>query len=236
MQNNRVRDIRQEFADRYKNGAIYNNMISIIGASFEVDEDEIFGEVNPDYVDAEIMWYESKSTKVKDLFRLYGKEVKIWKEISSRDGEVNSNYGHLVYSYENGDQYNNVVKKLCQHSSTRQASMIYQRPSMHSDWNRDGMMDFTCTNAVTYYIENSRLHAVVQMRSNDVVFGFNNDYAWQCHVWTKLINEVNYIRDKIGLPKLYLGKMTWQVQNLHMYARHFPLIEEYIKETKDGTK
>ena len=233
MNRNKVCDIRYEFMDRWLHKQIENNMISIIGASFEVDKNSIFGEPNLKYIDAEIQWYESQSRHVNDLFDLYGKEVKIWKEICSTPGYINSNYGWMIYSWDNGDQYNNALKKLCQESRTRQATMIYQRPTMHKDWNREGMMDFTCTNAVTYYLTGGRhLDCVVQMRSNDAVFGFNNDVAWQKHVWCKLRDDLNYIRDKIGLPKVFLGKMHWQVQNLHVYGRHFPLIEKYYEENK----
>ena len=230
---NKTAEIREEFVHKWMHKKIENNMISVHGASFEVDKDSIFGEPNQKYIEAEIQWYLSQSPYVQDLFKLYGKKVKIWDEIASTTGRVNSNYGWMIFSWANGDQYNNALKKLCQEPRTRQATMIYQRPTMHKDWNHEGMMDFTCTNAVTYYIrDNYSLDSVVQMRSNDVVFGFNNDVAWQKYVWVKLRDDLNYIRDKIGLNKITLGTMHWQVQNLHMYGRHFDLIEEYIEKNK----
>ena len=233
MYTNKTEHIHEAFVHKWMHKDIENNMISILGASFEVDKNSIFGTPNLEYIDAEIKWYESQSRHVNDLFDLYGKEVKIWKEICSTPGYINSNYGWTIYSWDNGDQYNNVLKKLCQEPRSRQASMIYQRPTMHKDWNHQGMMDFTCTNAVTYYITKGyQLDCVVQMRSNDVVFGYNNDVAWQKHVWVKLRDDLNYIRDKIGMNKITLGKMHWQVQNLHMYNRHFKLIEEYIDKNK----
>ena len=233
MHTNKVYDIRYEFMDRWLKKKIDNGMISIIGASFLVDEDRIFGTPNLEYIDAEIQWYESQSTHVNDLFDIYGKEVKIWKEVCSTSGHVNSNYGRLVYGWDNGDQYNVVLKKLCQEPRSRQATMIYQRPTMHKEWNHENKKDFVCTNAVTYYIrDNHHLDVVVQMRSNDAVFGYLNDVAWQKHVWCKLRDDLNYIRDKIGMPKVYLGQMIWQVQNLHVYNRHFPLIEKYYEENK----
>jgi len=233
MITNKIYDIRYEFMDRWLKKRIENNMISIHGASFIVDDDKIFGEPNLEYIDAEIKWYESQSSHVNDLFKIYGKEVKIWKEVCSTTGHVNSNYGKLVYGWDNGDQYNTVLKKLCQEPRTRQATMIYQRPTMHKEWNHENKSDFICTNAVTYYIrDNYKLDVVVQMRSNDAIYGFNNDVAWQKHVWIKLREDLNYIRDKIGLNKVYLGDMHWQVQNLHMYSRHFNLIEKYYEDNK----
>jgi len=59
------------------------------------------------------------------------------------------------------------------------------------------------------------LQAVVQMRSNDVVFGYKNDYAWQQNVLESLSQD-------LGINP---GFITWQVQNLHVYERHFHLVE-----------
>ena len=79
----------------------------------------------------------------------------------------------------------------------------------------NGKNDFICTNAVTYYIRNDELQSVVQMRSNDVVFGYKNDYAWQQYVLKQLANDLN----------IEPGYITWQVQNLHVYERHFHLVK-----------
>ena len=54
--------------------------------------------------------------------------------------------------------------------------------------NCQGMSDFICTNAVSYMIRDDELISVVQMRSNDVVYGYKNDYAWQ-----KWMQNVKYV-------------------------------------------
>ena len=92
--------------------------------------------------------------------------------------------------------------------------MVYQRPSIWHEWYENGKNDFICTNAVTYYIRDDALECVVQMRSNDVIFGYRNDYAWQEYVLGELADE-------LGIPT---GQMHWQVQNLHVYERHFDLV------------
>ena len=98
--------------------------------------------------------------------------------------------------------------------------MIYQRPSIWREYKENGKNDFICTNAVTYYIRDGYLHAAVQMRSNDVIFGYRNDYAWQRYVQEKLQQDLYYE----GI-KLDLGYIYWQVQNLHVYERHFDLVK-----------
>jgi thymidylate synthase len=62
---------------------------------------------------------------------------------------------------------------------------------MWYDYNRDGMSDFMCTNAVTYIIRDHLVHANVQMRSNDCIFGYRNDRAWQLHVLKMLVDDLN---------------------------------------------
>ena len=58
------------------------------------------------------------------------------------------------------------------------------------------------------------------MRSNDVIFGYRNDYAWQKYVFLKLRDEL-YSKN----IKLDIGDIIWQVQYLHVYERHFDLVK-----------
>ena len=102
--------------------------------------------------------------------------------------------------------------------------MIYTRPSIWMEYNEDGKNDFICTNAVTYYIRDNCLHNVVQMRSNDVVFGYKNDYAWQLYVLEQMVKDYNDCKSE-GTPELKVGDIVWQVQNLHVYERHFHLVK-----------
>ena len=106
--------------------------------------------------------------------------------------------------------------------------MIYQRPTMHNDFNVDGMSDFICTNAVQYMVRDNSVHGVVQMRSNDVVFGYRNDYAWQKFVLDRLVKDLN----DFGENTYSRGDITWQVGSLHVYERHFKFIDKEIEARK----
>ena len=61
------------------------------------------------------------------------------------------------------------------------------------------------------------IHAVVQMRSNDAVFGYINDLFWQRTVLRRLCKDLGYEE----------GQIVWQAQSLHVYPRHFHLIDDY---------
>lgn len=215
-QRNYVRDIREEFQYLLKNEMFVTDksgvqMLEICNASFVADEPTIFGLPNQDYIDRELTWYSSMSRNVNDI---PGGPPTIWKQVADKNGMINSNYGWCIWSEENGNQYNNVLNELREQPNSRRAVMIYTRPSMWEDYDSNGMSDFMCTNAVQYMIRAGRLYAVVQMRSNDVVFGFRNDYAWQKHVLDKLATDL-YIEP---------GEIFWNAGSLHVYSRHFHLI------------
>lgn len=187
-------------------------LLELIGYSFKANEPSIFGEPNDDYIKRELEWYESQSLKVDDI---PGKTPAIWEQISDARGEINSNYGYLIYHRDNGSQYQCARSALRSDPNTRRAVMIYQRPSMHNDFNRDGMSDFICTNAVQYLVRDGKLNAIVQMRSNDAYFGYRNDYAWQRHVQTRLAGDLG----------LQVGDLIWNAASLHLYERHFKLVK-----------
>lgn len=190
--------------------------IELIGANFIAHEPSIFGTPNQDYIKAELAWYESQSTNVHDLYP--GRDVpKAWQSTADAHGNINSNYGKLIYSTEFHNQFLNVFKELSANPDSRRATMVYTRPSIWNEFNTNGKSDFICTNAVGYLIRNGVLHVTVQMRSNDIVFGYKNDYAWQLHVAEQL-------RDHLFLPITDI-KLHWQVQSLHMYERHFNLLD-----------
>ena len=202
-------ELRNERFTIDRNGS---KTIELIGASFYADEPAIFGVPNTAYIDAELNWYNSQSTNINDIYLDSDKEPPAaWKMTANEHGEINSNYGHLIYSDKYGAQF-----ELLQNPDSRRASMIYTRPSIWCEYNENGKNDFICTNSVTYYIREGTLDCVVQMRSNDVIFGYRNDYAWQKSV----------LDDMAYMLKIFPGEIVWQVQNLHVYERHFNLVNK----------
>ena len=214
----KVEDIRNHFIDELMDSNFVTDKtgvktIEMIGATFEADEPTIFGDVNDDYIQRELEWYESMSLYVDDI---PGITPAIWKQVADRAGKINSNYGWAIYHKDNGLQYVRVFNELLHLPNSRRAVMIYTRPTMWEDYKRDGMSDFMCTNTVQYMIRNEQLVAIVQMRSNDVIFGYRNDYAWQKHVADTLTAD-------LGLTKE--PKIIWHVGSLHVYERHFDKVK-----------
>ena len=191
--------------------------IEIINAVFEADEDFILRPPNQEYIKREIAWYESQSLNVSDI---PGETPAIWKAVSDKNGKINSNYGYLVHSEENYSQYLSVLAELGDNPESRRANMIYTRPAIQMEAFSNGMSDFICTNNVQYFIRDGKLITSVYMRSNDAVFGYNNDLAWQTYVRDCLINDLETDTYKRYLP----GPIYWNVGSLHVYERHFKFI------------
>jgi thymidylate synthase len=219
-------EIRQEFARLYKEQKFVTDKsgvktVEIMGANFWANSPLIFGAVNEDYVQRELEWYKSQSLNVNDI---PGGPPAIWKQVADKDGMINSNYGWCVYSEENNDQFWNVVTELEDRPDSRRAIMIYTRPSMWGDHNRNGRSDFMCTNTVQYMIRNGRIHAIVSMRSNDAWAGYRNDFAWQQYILQEVVQELRY------RGKYYeRGEIMWNAGSLHIYERQFYLLEHYLK-------
>lgn len=225
----KVNDIRADFIDKLaaeeftvdKTG---QKTIEIIGASFQADEPAIFGEVNQEYVSKEIEWYLTGSTNINDIYGKDREPPQAWQYSADEFGNINSNYGYLIFDPLYYGQYEMVLQELINNPDGRRASMIYNRPSIWIEYSENGKNDFICTNSVTYYIRDNYLHAVVQMRSNDVVFGYKNDYAWQRFVLDRLADDVNVSTENMFEEDIRPGNIIWQVQNLHVYERHFHLV------------
>jgi thymidylate synthase len=215
----KVSDIREHFKHELANKNFTvdktgQKTIEMIGASFLADEPSIFGVPNQDYIDAEIDWYQSQSTNINDI--KYGDSPPVaWQYSANKYGEINSNYGHLVYSDKYHSQFMNACVELMMNPDSRRAQMVYNRPSIWEEYKENGKNDFICTNAQTVYIRDNKLHMVCQMRSNDVVFGYKNDYAWAKYLMKEFCDALN----------VEIGDLYWQVMNLHVYARHFHMVE-----------
>lgn len=170
------------------------------------------------YAEAELEWYNSMDLNVEFI----SKHASIWKNIASTNNKINSNYGWCIYSKDNYNQYNNALNELILNKDSRRSCMIYTRPSIQYDYNKDGMSDFICTTNTQHFIRNNKLTYIVNMRSNDLILGFFNDFYWHCHVYNKMYNE---LQKKYNLE---IGNIIWIANSLHVYERHFPLLCEIL--------
>lgn len=226
-----VSDIRQHFIselqnERFATDKTGQKTIEMLGATFLADEPAIFGTPNKEYIEAELAWYESGSTNIYDIHGKDKEPPAAWKYSADPHGNINSNYGHLVFSDKYFHQFARAFNELQHNPDSRRAQMVYNRPSIWLEFNEGGKSDFICTNAQTFYIRDGKLHMVSQMRSNDVVFGYKNDYAWAQYLMDRFVrmwNEMEAMYSNHG--EIVKGDLIWSVMNLHVYERHFNLVK-----------
>jgi thymidylate synthase len=209
-----INEIRNVFRNKLQKREFIDNTIEIINANFIVDEPTIFGELNEDYAARELAWYKTMSLNVNDIPPPI---PRIWLKVANDEGYINSNYGWAVYHEDNCSQLEHVYYELASNPTSRRGLAIYTRPSMWKDYQKDGIEDFMCTNNFHYLIRNNKLDAIVNMRSNDAVFGFKNDAFWQKYVQKELADRL----------RIEVGTLYWQANSLHVYDRHYHLVEQY---------
>jgi len=228
---NSINDIREffigELADEeFTIDKTGQKTIEMIGASFIADEPAIFGTPNEEYINKELEWYQSQSTNIYDINKESGADAPAaWKYAADKHGNINSNYGLLVFSEKYFRQFYAAFNELSANPDSRRAQMIYNRPSIWVEFNEGGKSDYICTNAQTFYIRDGLLHMVSQMRSNDCIFGYKNDYAWAQYLMDKFVARWNSEAVYNNHPEIQKGQLIWQVMNLHVYSRHFHLVK-----------
>lgn len=176
-----------------------------------------------DYLEKEHKWYMSQDLSIKGWMD----DIKIWNWCASKDDAqtINSNYGWCVFSSANGNQFDNCLKKLIADNNTREALMIYTRPSMHYDAIENGKHDFMCTVCAHALIRNNKLHYIVTQRSCDIVTGLSFDFPWHCFVYQCLLEEL-----KQNNVQVEATEMLYNINSLHVYQRHESLIKEYMQK------
>lgn len=178
------------------------------------------------YVKAELDWYKSMDLSIIGHEGIENNPT--WQSCCTQDEkkEINSNYGWCVFSEENGSQYDECLNVLKKDQTTRNAIIIYNRPSIYKDYKRNGMHDMICTMYSHFFIRENKLYMIHNMRSNDVRYGFIcSDLAWNCFVYQNMYEDL-----KETYPDLEVGTIIWTSDSMHIYDRHY----QDLKKLFDG--
>lgn len=167
------------------------------------------------YLDAEFKWYMSGELTI-DGIKEYSS---MWERLINPDGKtVNSNYGYFVFhQFINGiTQFDWVVNSLKNDPDSRQAIINFNQPQHKFEQNKD----FVCTISNQFLIRDNELVSIVNMRSCDLIYGAGYDIPWFAYVQYKVYKLLLTI-----YPNLKLGKLIHNSASLHVYERHFKMIE-----------
>lgn len=171
------------------------------------------------YAAAELIWY-----LVGDRYDLSICEFgSMWKTLIQSDGGLNSNYGQTIF----GDgQFKWVVEELSGDPDSRRAIFIigdklYLRPDVN---------DQRCCQTIQFLIRDGYLSCFVNFRSSDAVWGVTNDIFTLCeimkYVWLAIKHR--------GYPDLKLGYYHQRAISLHVYEKHFEMVEKILHKGMGG--
>lgn len=78
--------------------------------------------------------------------------------------------------------------------------------------------DVACTSTIQFLVRNDKLDCIVNMRSNDVIWGLPNDifFVTMLQEWLSIVLNVS------------VGKYYHFIGSLHIYERHFDLMDRII--------
>ena len=172
------------------------------------------------YIAAELLFYFSGTNKV-DFIENY---ASLWKQLKDKDGKANSAYGYLLFTERNRyhfTQYQWVIESLKKDKDSRQAFMHFNRPYHQYLENKDQV----CTLQALFHIRENKLYMTVTMRSNDIIWGFMNDYTF----FTVLQYQV-FLHLKKYYPELEIGSYTHISHSMHLYEKHYDLVKNTLTE------
>lgn len=117
-----------------------------------ITKDEERNKVIASYLEKEFKWYMSCNRKADSA------PSKFWLKIADKDGNINSNYGHLVFEDKSeGDgitPWSWAKESLLKDNDTRQAILRFNKPKHCVKGNKD----FVCTMYANFHIRDNRLH------------------------------------------------------------------------------
>jgi thymidylate synthase len=211
-----VNDVRNEFKSLAKSATANTESIKMWGRMFFADESYIFGDQDSEYAEAMIGWYYNGSTNIDDIYEYKGAS-KEWQSKANKHGEINSNYGHLIFSDKYNNQFLKVLTELSSNPQSRKATMIYNRPSIWEEYNENGNNDFINLNDVNYQLYGKEVKCVAQMNQLNVVDEYMTTYLWLKEVLDLVCAELYDYKP---------GEITIQTANLYMNKSDFHFIDE----------
>lgn len=174
--------------------------------------------LNLTYCKKEWLWYLT-GDRFNDSIE---KHAQIWAKLKQIDGGFNSNYGQYIFAdpANGGDsQFTYCYKQLRADRGSRRASIVLLKQDHLYPENTDTV----CTYAINFAIEENMLHMTVMMRSNDVIWGFTNDAFCFQQLYDFMYRLLHH-----DMPELRTGSYTHFTNSLHVYERHYDMIQLLI--------
>jgi len=163
----------------------------------------------------EILWiWQKKSNNVNAL------KTRIWDSWADENGSIGKAYGYqlrIKHKYAEGefDQVDRVLFDLKNNPSSRRIlTSIYNHADLHA------MGLYPCAYSMTFNVQNGRLNAILNQRSQDFLTANNWNVA-QYSILVHMFAQVSGLK---------VGEFVHVIADAHIYDRHVPPVEELIKK------
>ena len=173
------------------------------------------------YVKKEMALYLRATNDAKDFSKASG----FWDNIKTKKGTINSAYGNLIFNKSLKDgrsQFDWAFDCLKNDKDSRQSFMRFNNTSHQYDGNKD----VPCTFIMSFHIRNNKLHATVQMRSNDIIKGTTYDIPSFI-----LFQRLMLLRLREVYHDLEMGTYTHMNSSFHLYSTDFELVEKRLAQS-----
>lgn len=166
----------------------------------------------------EILWiWQKKSNRIADL------KSHIWDAWADAEGTIGKAYGYQLgvkHQYSDGefDQVDRILHDLRHNpQSRRMVTSLFNHQDLHE------MALYPCAWSMTFMVENGRLHAILNQRSQDVLAA----NAWNVCQYAVLVHLFAQVSN------LQPGILTHVIADAHIYDRHIPIMEQLVGRTEE---
>lgn len=164
----------------------------------------------------ELLWiWQKKSNNIKDL------NSRIWDSWADQDGSIGKAYGYqlgIKHKYPEGefDQVDRVLFDLKHNPYSRRILVnMFNHKDLHE------MNLYPCAYSITFNVTGSKLNAILNQRSQDVLVA-NNWNVSQYAILVHMLAQVN---------NFDAGEFIHVIADAHIYDRHVSLVSELIRRT-----
>lgn len=160
----------------------------------------------------ELAWHLSGSNDF-DFISYYSKN---WSIAIEEDESVirESCYGNQIFSGQ-FSMWDRLLNEFDDDIHTRRAVLSLYDSNKSLGLNKK---DVACTSTIQFLVRNDKLDCIVNMRSNDVIWGLPNDifFVTMLQEWLSVVLNVS------------MGKYYHFIGSLHIYERHYQLMEDIL--------
>jgi len=173
---------------------------------------------NVDYAKEELNWYYAATDRIDWSPRIN----KIWKKYSDDGETVNSSYGHRIFGEHKDfvNQWEWVKEELKHDAESRRAVMNIN----YSGDKNHNTKDMPCTMYCQVFIRDEKLFWITNMRSNDLYFGFRNDFYCFAEMQKRMADELG----------IEAGDYIHNAGSMHVYENQFDKVQKLLDEKKFG--